>query len=323
MNGTTQGTTPLNWQQRVGNQRDWVWRGWRIRYTYQRSLSPNATPILLIHGFGASIGHWRHNLSALAENHTVYALDLLGFGGSTKAATTYKIDLWVDLVYEFWQTFIRQPVVLMGNSIGSLVCLGLAGEYPQMVKGVVMLNLPDFSVREEMIPKWLQPLVSTIEGAFTSPILIKPLFYFLRRPPMVKKWAGMAYHKVEAITEELVDILASPAQDIGSAHTFAALFQAMSRSSFAPKVSGILPHLEMPVLLLWGKHDRMVPPGLVKRFTAMNPNLEVVELAAGHCPHDECPEIVNPLLIEWLSRYEVASKVLHNEGEKPCAPTSN
>ncbi len=123
-------TNSSNWQQRVGNQRDWVWRGWRIRYTYQRSLSPNATPVLLIHGFGASIGHWRHNLPALTENHTIYALDLLGFGGSTKAATTYKIDLWVDLVYEFWlpdeslPKFVNQ-IYPQINFIGGS-CLGRA-----------------------------------------------------------------------------------------------------------------------------------------------------------------------------------------------------
>jgi len=294
---------PSNWQHRVGNQRDWVWRGWRIRYTYWRSPDPNATPVLLLHGFGASIGHWRHNFSALAEQHTVYALDLLGFGGSTKVATTYKIDLWVDLVYEFWRTFISRPGVVIGNSIGSLVCLGLAEEYPQMVKGVAMLNLPDFSVREEMIPSWLQPIVGAIEGAFTSPWLIKPLFYFLRSPSVVRKWAGLAYHNGEAITDELVEILASPAQDVGSASTFAALFQAMSNSSFAPKIGKILPHLEMPLLLLWGRHDRMVPPGLAARFVAMNPNLELVEMDAGHCPHDECPEVVNPLLLQWLSQF--------------------
>jgi haloalkane dehalogenase len=133
--------------------------------------------------------------------------------------------------------------------------------------------------------------------------LIKPLFYFLRRPPVVKKWAGIAYYNSEAITPELVEILANPAQDVGAASTFVALFQSMSKASFAPKVRGILPHLDMPLLLIWGRHDRMVPPGLIDRFTAMNPALEVVALEAGHCPHDECPEIVNPILCQWLSRH--------------------
>ncbi|MGL5508470.1 MAG: alpha/beta fold hydrolase, partial [Microcoleaceae cyanobacterium] len=69
-------TEVTSWQERVGSQRDWIWRGWQIRYTYQRSqsVSPVASaPLILLHGFGASIGHWRKNIEALSQHHTVYA----------------------------------------------------------------------------------------------------------------------------------------------------------------------------------------------------------------------------------------------------------
>ena len=144
-------TTSVSWQQRIGSQRDWVWRGWQTRYTYFRSVQTDnalSTPVMLLHGFGTSIGHWRHNLEVLGQQHTVYALDMLGFGASRKACADYKIDLWVNQVYEFWQTFIRQPMVLVGNSIGSLVCLAAAAAHPEMVKGIVLINLPDLSLRE-------------------------------------------------------------------------------------------------------------------------------------------------------------------------------
>ncbi|CBN57329.1 alpha/beta fold hydrolase [Kamptonema sp. PCC 6506] len=79
-------------------------------------------------GFGASIGHWRHQYgSTCTEFHDcVRTLDLLGFGASQKAPANYDVSIWVAQVYEFWQTFIRQPVVLVGNSIGSLICLAAA-----------------------------------------------------------------------------------------------------------------------------------------------------------------------------------------------------
>ena len=85
---------------------------------------------------------------SLSQNHNVYALDMLGFGASRKAQVNYKIDLWVEQVYDFWRTFIQQPIVLVGNSIGSLVCLAAAAAHPEMVKGVVMIGLPDMSARE-------------------------------------------------------------------------------------------------------------------------------------------------------------------------------
>ena len=122
----------LHWQQKVGSQRDWVWRGWQTRYTYIRPQNPyennraKSTPLMLLHGFGASIGHWRHNLEVLGDRHTVYALDMLGFGASEKAPANYSVHLWVEQIYDFWKAFIRKPVILIGNSIGSLISLAAA-----------------------------------------------------------------------------------------------------------------------------------------------------------------------------------------------------
>ena len=297
-------TNSKKWQQLLGNQRDWIWRGWHTRYTYVRAEdgnNPELTPLILLHGFGASIGHWRHNLPALSQKHTVYALDLLGFGASKKAATDYTVDLWVQQVYDFWQIFIGKPVVLVGNSIGSLVCFTAAATYPEMVKGIVMISLPDVSMREEMLPRWLMPIVSTIEGAVASPPLLKTLFAFLRRKATIRRWAQIAYVKKEAITDELVDILATPPQDEGAARTFCLLFKAVRRREFAPGAKAVLPTLKIPMLLIWGKSDRMVPFSLAPHFAKLNPQIKLVELDnLGHCPHDECPDKFNHILLSWL-----------------------
>lgn len=298
-------TTSVHWQQRVGSQRDWVWRGWQTRYTYFRAaqtFQEPTTPVLLLHGFGASIGHWRHNLEVIGEHHTVYALDMLGFGASRKAAVDYKIDLWVAQVYEFWQTFIKKPMVLVGNSIGSLVCLAAAAAHPEMVQGIAMINLPDFSLEEEMIPGWLRPVVASIKSLVASPVVLKSLFYVVRRPTVLQKWAGRAYANPAAISAELLEILTLPSQDRGAAATFSALFKAMTSSDFGPRVKTILPTLDIPLLLMWGRQDRMIPPMLAAQFAALNHNIKLVEIDdAGHCPHDECPDIVNQVLLDWLA----------------------
>ncbi|MGH7998743.1 MAG: alpha/beta fold hydrolase, partial [Brasilonema sp.] len=64
----------------------WTWRGHKIQYT----VMGVGQPLLLIHGFGASIGHWRKNIPMLAQKgYRVFALDLLGFGGSNKPTLHY------------------------------------------------------------------------------------------------------------------------------------------------------------------------------------------------------------------------------------------
>ena len=294
------------WQQRIGNQREWIWRGWQIRYAYARSIHKNQKlrpPLILLHGFGASIEHWRNNIPVLRENYTVYTLDLVGFGGSRKADTCYTIDLWVEQVRDFWQTLINEPVILVGNSIGSLVCLRAAERYPDMVKGLAMLSLPDVSLRQEMLPKVIQPLVTTVENLVASPLLIKSLLKLLRRPGIIRNWAKIAYEDKTAVNEELVSILSAPAYDDGAAATFYALFQGVRKSNFAPGVKDMLPQLTIPILLIWGLKDRMIPPSLAKVFARLNPLVELIELPeVGHCPHDECPDKFNPILLDWLDQ---------------------
>jgi pimeloyl-ACP methyl ester carboxylesterase len=293
----------------LGQQRDWIWQGWQIRYTYLRATqSANQPPILFIHGFGASLGHWRQNLPFFAEHHTVYALDLLGFGASEKAAVPYSIELWVAQIYDFWKILIGRPAILVGNSIGSLVALSAAHTHPEMAQGLVMLSLPDPSLREDLIPPWCRPVLSRIERAFTAEWILKTLFYGVRRPKVVRPWAGLAYASRTAITEELVEILTTPAGDRGAARAFSLILQAMVNPKFGPRVDAILPTLDIPMLLLWGRQDRMVPPVFAQKFAAMNARLRLIELNdAGHCPHDECAEIVNVAIANWLSEQQSAA----------------
>lgn len=250
-----------HWQQRVGSQRDWVWRGWQTRYTYIRPDQPRqkTTPLILLHGFGTSIGHWRQNLAVLGEYHTVYALDMLGFGGSEKAPVSYKVELWVEQVYDFWRTFIRQPVVLVGNSIGSLVSLAAAARHPDMVQGVVMMSLPDPSLEAEAIPAFLQPVVAAVKCVVASPAVLKTLFRLVRRPSIARRWASLAYANPAAVTDELIEILIGPAQDRGSAQAFYATVKAVTSAESGLSVKTVLPTLEIPILLIWGQQDRMVP----------------------------------------------------------------
>lgn len=297
-------TTSLHWRQRVGSQRDWVWRGWQTRYTYIRSDEHReAPPLLLLHGFGASIGHWRHNLEVLGQRHTVYALDMLGFGASEKAIANYNISLWVEQVYDFWKTFVGVPIVLIGNSIGSLVCVAAAAAHPDMVRGIALLSLPDPSIEQEMIPEPLRPVVNTIKSWVASPLLLNVLFRFARKPAGTRRWAAIAYANRDAVTDELVEILIDAAHDRGSARAFCAILRAIISPEFGPSVKKILPQLQIPMLLIWGKRDRMIPASLAAQFASYNPKLKLVELDAGHCLHDEAPEAVNPEILNWIASW--------------------
>ncbi|CAI7878392.1 unnamed protein product [Closterium sp. NIES-53] len=124
-----------------GGYEQWEWQGNKVNYVVAGDVSSDATPVLLIHGFGASVYHWRYNIPALAESGwPVYAIDLIGFGWSDRALIQYSAAMWADQVSSFIRDVIGRPAVLVGNSVGGYVTLTTAANHPDVVAGTVLVN---------------------------------------------------------------------------------------------------------------------------------------------------------------------------------------
>lgn len=288
------------------NERDWIWRGWHIRYSFTRVASENQSrdiPIILLHGFGASLKHWRYNIPVLSQYHTVYALDLLGFGASKKVYTDYGIDLWTQLVADFWHSFIKQPCIIIGNSIGSLIALNTIAQHPHIATKLVMISLPDISAREKMIPSALQPLVKTLENLVASPLLIRLIFQIARQPNIIRRSLKVAYIDHTNVDDELVNFISSATLDRGSARALIALTKSMG--NFNLSAEELLKKVDIPMLLLWGKLDRLIPPIQAQKLAQINPKIELQLLDnLGHCIHDESPDLFNNIVLNFLGSIE-------------------
>jgi pimeloyl-ACP methyl ester carboxylesterase len=290
------------WQSQLGSQRDWVWRGWQIRYTYIRANQPDSSsvPVLFLHGFASALTQWRSNLAPLSQSHTVYALDLVGFGASEKAATAYNVSLWVEQVYDFWRSLIGQPVVLVGHSLGALVALTAAATHPDMVQGLSLITLP--AARQELLSGKMQAIAGSVESWFAHPLLIRPLFSLLKRPSILRSILRAAYGNAEHVTEELVSSFALPASDRGAAGVFCRLSQARTQADFSQATKTLLPQIQVPILMIWGEKDRVIPLTWGRQLVALHADLKMVEIAhAGHCPYDEAADQVNAALLDWIA----------------------
>ncbi|AFY74148.1 putative hydrolase or acyltransferase of alpha/beta superfamily [Synechococcus sp. PCC 7502] len=284
-------------------QRDWQWRGWKTRYVFTQNFSTpkKATPLLLLHGFGAAVGHWRGNYAGLAEHYPVYALDLLGFGNSEKPPTYYGAGVWAEQVYDFWRTFIRQPMVIVGNSIGALVALMATNRHPEMSKGVIAISLPDLTALEEMVPKPIRPLKQSLE-AIVGSVLARPLFYLIRRPQSIKfVLENFAYGDRTHVDDQLVQIIAQPAQDPLAVQAFYYLNLSINQANDLPSSKQAIAALQVPILMLWGAKDRIIPPTLGRNLVKYSSRAQLVEFPSlGHCPQDEAPELVNQEILTWM-----------------------
>jgi len=293
--------------------RNWYFRGWRSRYGFQRSrhlstdTQPPQPPILLIHGFGAAIDQWRDNIPALAESHMVYAIDLLGFGGSEKPATRYSIALWVEQVFQFWQKFVGVPMVIVGNSIGALVAAIAASQHPEMAIGVITISLADIDAFNAMVPPALQPFERAVK-AIVAAIFVKPLFYLIRQPFMIR-WVlkNIIYSDRRRVDAQLVEIIAKPARDRQAADAFVALNRSLNAPNYSPNLPEALSKLQAPLLILWGKSDRLIPPSEGKRLLQFAPEASLIYLEnVGHCAHDDAPDQVNQIILDWVAQTQLA-----------------
>ncbi len=277
---------------------DWHWQGHRIRYT----VAGKGKPLLLIHGFGASIGHWKKNIPVLAkEGYQVFALDLLGFGGSDKAPLNYTLELWQEQIKDFWSEYIDRPTVFVGNSIGALLSLMLITNHPEISAGGVLINCAGGLNHR---PGDLNPMLGLVMGGFakliSSPMTGKFIFNNIRRKSQIRRTLYQVYRDRNAVTDELVEMLYQPSCDAGAQKVFASVLTAPAGNS----PSELLVNLQRPLLVLWGEKDPWTPVAgatIYQDLAANNPDVQfqIIE-DAGHCPHDENPEAVNSKILQWL-----------------------
>jgi pimeloyl-ACP methyl ester carboxylesterase len=280
----------------------WMWRGHQINYQAQ---GETGTPVLLIHGFGSSVGHWRKNIPVLAESCRCYAIDLIGFGGSAKptpgAEIEYTFETWGELVVDFCREVIGSPAILIGNSIGCVVALQAAVTQPSWVISVALINcsLRLLHDRKRATMPWYRQWGTPILQSILGVKAIGGLFFRqLAQRQVVRKILLQAYHRPEAVTEELIDILMAPANDPGAADVFLA-FTAYSSGTLP---EDLLPQLSCPAIAIWGAADPWEPIDLGRKLMNVPTVREFVALPnVGHCPQDEAPELVNPILQRWIA----------------------
>jgi pimeloyl-ACP methyl ester carboxylesterase len=278
----------------------WTWQDYKIQYT----VMGTGQPLVLIHGFGASIGHWRKNIAVLANaGYRVFAVDLLGFGGSDKATINYSMEVWVELLKDFYDSHIQTPAIFIGNSIGALLSLIILTEHPEIAAGGVLINSAGgLSHRPHELNPVLRVFMSTFNKLVANPVTGKFVFNRIRQKSQIRRTLYQVYCDRQAVTDELVDLLYTPSCDPGAQQVFASILTAPP----GPAPEELLPQLKWPLLVIWGANDPWTPITGAKIYEEAGNNGKDIQIVpipnAGHCPHDEVPDIVNAAIIDWLAQ---------------------
>ncbi|KAK6140408.1 hypothetical protein DH2020_025850 [Rehmannia glutinosa] len=267
-----------------------------------------------------SLNRYEHVVNSSVLSETYYSNVLGGEKGVSSltdiSQSTPKVSIPSLPDEDNGDDVIKEPVYIVGNSLGGFVALYFAACNPEMVKGVTLLNAtpfwgfipnPERSPRLSRLFPWAGtfPLPSGVRK------LIEVLWQKISDPRSIAEILKQVYADHSTDVDEVFCHIIKTTQHPAAAASFASImFAPRGQLSFKEALSRCQMN-NIPICLTYGKEDPWVMPifGLwVKKQVPDAPYYEISP--AGHCPHDEVPEVVNFLLRGWIKNLESNGSVV-------------
>jgi 4,5:9,10-diseco-3-hydroxy-5,9,17-trioxoandrosta-1(10),2-diene-4-oate hydrolase len=257
-------------------------------------MGDGESTVILLHGIGGYVENWADNITALAQAHRIYALDIVGFGRTDKPQVRFTVPYVTEFVHEFMIAQHIDRAALVGESMGGGIALKLAIQYPHQVEKLVLADTAGLG-RE--VSLYLRLMSIPFLGELSS------------RPS--RKWSAqflaLAWHDQNLITEQRIEECFEMASLPGAQRCFLSVLRCMI-NVWGPKSDAYRPifdhleEIEIPTLILWGAQDRILPVAhahqAVQRFP--NARLHIID-PCGHVPNIECAQEFNALVADFLS----------------------
>jgi pimeloyl-ACP methyl ester carboxylesterase/predicted lipid carrier protein YhbT len=254
--------------------------------------------VILIHGLGGAKSSFFETVAALTPEYTVHAIDLPGFGSSSKpVGASYNTVFFARHVLRFMDALAIDRAHLVGNSMGGRVALEVGLQAPGRVR---TLNLLAPSMAFLRGREWV-PLVRVLrpELAVLPPML---------RPQQVRDRFWRMIARPERLDPSVGDIAADEFLRTHRSRAARVAFYAAARQIYLEAPHGPngfwtrLAQLDPPALFIWGSEDRFVPAGFSRHVATALPDAPQVVLSdCGHVPQIELPERTHALIGEFIA----------------------
>ncbi len=242
-------------------------------------------PILLLHGFDSSLFEYRRLWPHLSQHHQTWVMDLLGFGFTERCPQLpYGAAAIQAHLLAFHQSQIKQPVILVGASMGGAAALDFALTYPDLVERLILIDSAGLAGRP-------------MAGKLMIPPLDRWATDFLRSPQVREGISRKAYYDSRWVTADATLCASLHVEQPGWRESLIAFTKSGGYGSF----QGQLPQLPQPTLILWGQQDRILGTKDAPRFERLIPNSRLVWISeAGHVPHLEQAEKVAEVMLDFI-----------------------
>jgi pimeloyl-ACP methyl ester carboxylesterase len=269
--------------------------GIRVHY---KAAGQGEHALLLLHGFAASLFSWREVMAPLAQESTVVAYDRPAFGlterpmpGEWQGRSPYSPEAQADLAVGMMDALNLQKATLVGNSAGGTVAVLTALRYPERVEALVLVDPAIYSGGGT--PGFLRPLLHTPQMRHLGPLLVRAI------RTQGDALGEMAWHDPSKLTAEIWEGYRKPLE----ADNWDRALWEFTLASRPLRLAERLDELQMPVLVITGDDDRIVPTEQSVHLAQSLPNATLVVISeCGHVPHEERPDLFLQAVDRFLSR---------------------
>jgi len=246
-------------------------------------------PVILIHGFLYDSYLWADNIAALAERFKVYALDLWGFGYSSREPLAYGYPLFAEQVLRFMDSLGIERASLVGQSMGGGTAIQFCVRHRDRVNKLLL-------VASAGLPNQL-PLTGKI---FNLPGVGKFLMGLKTDAIRKKNLADLWIHDQAMLTEAYFEQAMRFQKIQGSSQVMLTILREQFFNTLSQEIRQ-LAEMDVPILLVWGREDKAVPLRLGQEMERLLPGsrLEIID-GTGHVPNYERAELFNRLALDFL-----------------------
>jgi pimeloyl-ACP methyl ester carboxylesterase len=253
--------------------------------------SPDLHPVVLVHGLGGCWQNWLENIRPIAATgRRVVALDLPGFGFSEMPADGISISGYGRVVNALCDELDLGEVVLCGHSMGGFTACETAIQFPERVERIVLVSAAGITTSDIV----QQPILAgaRVIAALGSRAVTQSRKVIVRKRLRRPLYAGFIRYPDLIPTDFLFEITQGSGRPA---------FNAALAAILGYDVRDRLPEISVPVLIVWGSEDMLVPDSDASKFERLIPRSRKVVLAdTGHSPMMERPQTVNELIVEFL-----------------------
>jgi pimeloyl-ACP methyl ester carboxylesterase len=248
--------------------------------------SPERPTLLLLHGFAASTFSWREVMDPLAEQATVVAFDRPAFGlterpmpAEWQGQSPYSPEAQADLTVGLMDELGIGQAILVGNSAGGTTAMLVALRHPERVEALVLVDAAIYSGGSPF-PGWVRPLLTSPQMRRLGPLFARAIQQW------GEEFGRSAWHDPSQFTADIWEGYTRPLQ---AQNRDRALWE-LTIASHPLNLPDRFDELDLPILVVTGDDDRIVPTEQSIRLADELPGAELVVFPeCGHVPQEECP----------------------------------